>query len=68
MRQIGRELGVRYVVEGSVQQAAGKCLRISCVLIVAGSGRHLWAERYDCSMDELFELQDRITSRVANGC
>jgi TolB-like protein/class 3 adenylate cyclase len=64
VRQIGRELGVRYVVDGSVQQAAGKSLRISCVLIDAGSGRHLWAERYDGSMDELFELQDRITSSI----
>ena len=64
VRQIGRELGVRYVVDGSVQQAAGKSLRISCVLIDADSGRHLWAERYHGSMDELFELQDRITSSI----
>jgi adenylate cyclase len=64
VRQIGSELGVRYVVDGSVQQAAGKSLRISCVLIDAGSGRHLWAERYDGSMDELFELQDRITASI----
>ena len=65
VRQIGSELGVRYVVDGSVQQAAGKSLRISCVLIDASSGRHLWAERYDGAMDELFELQDRITASVA---
>lgn len=65
MRQIGDELGVRYVVDGSVQQAGGKTLRISCVLIDASSGRHLWAERYDGSMDELFELQDRITASIA---
>ncbi|MBS0522433.1 MAG: hypothetical protein JSS04_02265 [Proteobacteria bacterium] len=65
VRQIGRELGVRYVVDGSVQHAAGKSLRISCVLIEAGSGRHLWAERYDGAMDELFELQDRITASIA---
>jgi adenylate cyclase len=64
VRQIGRELGVRYVVDGSVQLAAGKNLRISCLLIDAGSGRHLWAERYDGSLDELFELQDRITSSI----
>jgi adenylate cyclase len=64
VRQIGGELGVRYVVDGSVQQAAGKSLRISCVLIDAGSGRHLWSERYDGSMDEVFELQDRITSSI----
>jgi adenylate cyclase len=65
VRQIGSELGVRYVVDGSVQQAAGRSLRISCVLIDAGSGRHLWAERYEGAMDELFELQDRITSSIA---
>jgi len=64
VRQIGRELGVRYVVDGTVQQAAGMSLRISCVLIDAGSGTHLWAERYDGSLDELFELQDRITSSI----
>lgn len=64
VRQIGQELGVRYVVDGSVQQAAGKSLRISCVLIDAATGRHLWAERYDGSMDELFDLQDRITSSI----
>ncbi|MBV8191297.1 MAG: winged helix-turn-helix domain-containing protein [Alphaproteobacteria bacterium] len=64
VRQIGRDLGVRYLVDGSVQQAAGKSLRISCVLIDAGSGRHLWAERYHGSIDELFELQDRITSSI----
>ena len=63
VRQIGRELGVRYVVDGSVQQA-GKSLRISYVLIDAASGSHLWAERYDGSLDELFELQDRITSSI----
>lgn len=64
VRQIGRELGVRYVVDGSVQQAAGKSLRISCVLIDADTGRHIWAERYYGSPDELFELQDRITSSI----
>jgi adenylate cyclase len=64
VRQIGEELGVRYVVDGSVQQAGGKSLRISCVLIDSSSGKHLWAERYDGSMDELFELQDRITSSI----
>jgi adenylate cyclase len=64
VRQIGSELGVRYMVDGSVQQAAGKSLRISCVLIDAGSGRHLWADRYDGSKYELFELQDKITSSI----
>src|SRR5262249_1640133 len=64
VRQIGRELGVRYVVDGTVQQGAGMRLRISCVLIDAGSGTHLWAERYDGSLDELFELQDTITSSI----
>lgn len=65
VRKIGSDLGVRYVVDGSVQQAAGKSLRISCALIDAGSGRHLWAERYEGAMDEVFELQDRITASIA---
>ena len=50
------------------QQHLERSLRISCVLIDADSGTHLWAARYDASLDELSELQDRITSRVANGC
>ncbi len=62
--EIGRELGVGYVLEGSVQRAAGK-LRITVQLIETTNGSHLWAEKYDGSDSELFDLQDRITEQVA---
>jgi len=61
---IGRELGVGYVLEGSVQRAGGK-LRITVQLIETTSGAHLWAEKYDGADSELFDLQDRITEQVA---
>jgi TolB-like protein/class 3 adenylate cyclase len=63
VRQIGSELGVRYVVDGSIR-IAGNMLRISCVLIDATSGKHIWAERYDGAMKDVFDLQDRITSSI----
>jgi adenylate cyclase len=63
VRQIGSELGVRYVVDGSIR-LAGNTLRISCVLIDATSGKHIWAERYDGTVENVFELQDRITSSI----
>ena len=61
---IGRELGVGYVLEGSVQRAGGK-LRITVQLIETTTGAHLWAEKYDGVDSELFDLQDRITEQVA---
>jgi adenylate cyclase len=61
---IGRELGVGYVLEGSVQRAGGK-LRISVQLIETAKGVHLWADKYDGADSELFDLQDRITEQVA---
>lgn len=61
---IGRELGVGYVLEGSVQRAGGK-LRITVQLIETTTGAHLWAEKYDGADSELFDLQDRITEQVA---
>lgn len=61
---IGRELGVGYVLEGSVQRAGGK-LRITVQLIETATGAHLWAEKYDGADSELFDLQDRITEQVA---
>jgi TolB-like protein len=64
VRQIGDELGVRYVLEGSVRKA-GNHVRISAQLIDAGSGAHLWADRFDGSLEEIFELQDRVASSVA---
>ena len=64
IRQIGRELGVRYVLEGSVRKA-GTRLRITGQLIDAESGAHLWANHFDGQLNEVFELQDRITANVA---
>lgn len=62
--QIGRELGVAYLLEGSVQRALGR-IRITVQLIETSTGAHLWAERYDGTDENLFELQDRITEQVA---
>ncbi len=60
---VGRELGVRYVVEGSVRKA-GNRVRITAQLIDAASGKHLWAERFDGALDDVFDLQDQITERI----
>jgi TolB-like protein len=57
IKQVGRELGVRYVLEGSVRKAAGR-LRISGQLIDATTGAHLWADRFDGALDDIFDLQD----------
>jgi TolB-like protein/class 3 adenylate cyclase len=65
VKQVGRELGVRYVLEGSVRKAAGK-IRITGQLVDAASGAHLWAGRFDGSVDDIFELQDQVTSSVVN--
>ncbi|OWU74935.1 adenylate/guanylate cyclase domain-containing protein [Marinibacterium profundimaris] len=64
VRDIGRELGVKYVLEGSVQRA-GNRVRITVQLIETDGGAHLWADRYDGSLDDIFELQDKITEQVA---
>jgi adenylate cyclase len=64
MRQIGRELGVRYIVEGSVRRAANR-VRITAQLSEAESGTHLWAERYDGDLADIFGIQDRVTASVA---
>lgn len=63
-QQLGRELGVRYIVEGSVRRA-GQKLRLSVQLIDAGSGHHLWAEHYDSDMTDVFTVQDKIVENVA---
>jgi adenylate cyclase len=63
-KQIGRELGVRYVLEGSVQRS-GKQVRVNAQLIEAETDAHLWAERFERDMDDLFALQNEITSRIA---
>src|SRR5437868_2308566 len=64
IRQVGRELGVRYVLEGSVRRA-GQRVRITGQLIDAVMGTHLWADRFDGSLEEVFELQDRVAISVA---
>jgi len=63
IRQVGRELGVRYVLEGSVRKAANR-VRITGQLIEAETGAHLWADRYDGAIEDVFELQDRITETI----
>jgi TolB-like protein len=63
IKQVGRELGVRYVLEGSVRKAGGK-VRITGQLIDAATGAHLWADRFDGALDDVFGLQDRITMSV----
>ena len=65
VKQIGRELNVRYVLEGSVQRG-GNRFRINVQLVDAQTGHHLWAERFDKSVADLFEVQDEIVSRLAN--
>jgi adenylate cyclase len=64
VKQVGRELGVRYVLEGSVRKA-GQQVRITGQLIDALSGSHLWAGRFDGSLEDIFELQDRVAISVA---
>ena len=64
MKKIGRELGVRYVLEGSVQRG-GNRMRVNVQLIDAESGAHLWAERFDKPVADLFDMQDEIVARLA---
>jgi TolB-like protein/class 3 adenylate cyclase len=66
IRQVGRELGVRYVLEGSVRKA-GNRVRITGQLIEAASGAHLWADRFEGNLEDIFALQDQVTSRVIGG-
>jgi TolB-like protein len=65
VKQIGRELNVRYVLEGSMQRG-GNRLRVNVQLIAAETGNHLWAERFDNPVADLFDMQDEIVSRLAN--
>ena len=64
-KEIGKELGVRYVLEGSVQRDAGR-VRVNVQLIDAETGKHLWADRFDKALADLFEMQDEIVARLAN--
>jgi TolB-like protein len=63
VRQIGQELGVRYVLEGSVRKA-GNRVRIAGQLINSATGAHIWADRFDGTLDDIFDLQDRVASSV----
>ncbi len=65
LKQIGRELNVRYVLEGSVQRSASR-MRVNVQLIDAESGNHLWADRFDKPVTDLFDMQDEIVARLAN--
>ena len=65
LKRIGRELNVRYVLEGSVQRS-GNRLRVNVQLIDAETGSHLWAERFEKAVTDLFDMQDEIVSRLAN--
>jgi TolB-like protein/class 3 adenylate cyclase len=64
VKQVGRELGVRYVVEGSVRKGSNR-VRITAQLIDAVTGTHLWADRFDGSLEDVFDLQDKVASSVA---
>ncbi|WP_065756240.1 adenylate/guanylate cyclase domain-containing protein [Bradyrhizobium paxllaeri] len=63
IKHVGRELGVRYVLEGSVRKA-GNRVRITGQLVDAATGNHIWADRYDSTLEDIFDLQDRVTSSV----
>jgi adenylate cyclase len=63
IQEVGRDLGVRYVLEGSVRKAGGR-VRITAQLIDAATGHHLWAERFDRDLADIFEVQDEVTSRI----
>ena len=65
LKQIGREMNVRYVLEGSVQRG-GNRMRVNVQLIDAETGNHLWAERFDKPLGDLFDMQDEIVARLAN--
>ena len=63
VKRVARELGVRYVLEGSVRKG-GNRVRITAQLIDASTGNHIWADRYDGDLTDVFELQDEITKKV----
>jgi TolB-like protein len=65
LKQIGRDLSVRYVLEGAVQRGRSR-MRINCQLIDADTGNHVWAERFDKPIADLFDMQDEIGARLAN--
>ena len=65
VRQVGRELGVRYVLEGSVRKA-GNRVRINAQLIDASDGHHVWADRYDRALEDIFAVQDEMTNQITS--
>ena len=65
IEEVGRQLGVRYVLEGSVRKAGGR-VRITAQLVDAKTGGHIWAERYDRDLKDIFELQDEVTQKIVN--
>jgi tetratricopeptide (TPR) repeat protein len=65
LKQVGREINVRYILEGSVQRSASR-IRVNVQLIDAESGNHLWADRFDKPVADLFDMQDEIVARLAN--
>src|SRR5271163_4022725 len=64
VKQVGRELGVRYILEGAVRKA-GQRVRITAQLIDATTGAHLWADGFDGSLEDIFEVQDKVAISVA---
>jgi TolB-like protein len=64
VRQVGRELGVQYVVEGSIRMKSGN-VRVTVQLVDASTGNHLWAERYDRTFDDIFQMQDEVVHKIA---
>jgi hypothetical protein len=65
LKQLGRELNIRYVLEGSVQRSCDR-LRVNVQLVHAETANHLWAERFDKPVADLFDMQDEIVARLAN--
>ena len=65
IREIGRELGVRYVLEGSIRRS-GNRLRVTAQLVDAATAAHLWAQNYDGALEDVFDMQDRITESVVS--
>jgi adenylate cyclase len=63
IKRVGRELGVRYVLEGSVRKA-GNRVRVTGQLVDAATGTHIWADRYDSTLEDIFDLQDRVTMSI----
>jgi TolB-like protein/tetratricopeptide (TPR) repeat protein len=65
VKQVGRELGVHYVLEGSLRKSANR-LRITCQLIDTSNGMHIWADSYDGSLEDIFDLQDQVTANLVS--